>query len=101
MREITIGNKKFPFILSAAAAKEFFRSAEVETSNDPFNTDQAIAMIYRGLKDGSKTQSMFRRFINPVPSQDDLSHLLEITEILELVKDIFPKVEGGSGEKKP
>jgi hypothetical protein len=98
MDYIKIGNKEYPFVITAAVAMDFYAKGEgaegVEASS------MQMDLIYQGLIDGSYRLNWFQRNItNRIPSKKRFLRMLTMTELSNAVNLIFPTPKGQEVEE--
>ena len=93
MKQIKIGEKEYPFRISAAAAKNYFSGGLSPNDDDPMNIGLLLKLVYNGLQDARVGMSFFKKLLNPIPSEKSIGRLMELHEINTVVADIFPKQE--------
>lgn len=91
MDHLEIGNKKYPFIVSANTAKNYFSKGEVATDSMSDGIDMQLDLIYSGLVDGSLNLSWLERNVTKrLPSKKRLGRMVTIAEMNKAVSLIFP-----------
>lgn len=91
MRTIKIGEKEYPFILSAAAAKEYFSGKFEQSEEDKFNLNASVKLVYTGLKDARLLKSWWYNLWNPIPREENLARMLDANQITEAIRSLFPE----------
>lgn len=99
MDYLNIGNKDYPFVISASAAKHYFTKGEDAQASMSAGIDIQLDLIYEGLKDGSLCHSWFQRnFTKRLPSKNKVSRMVTIDEMNKAIALIFPAPEQVEGE---
>jgi hypothetical protein len=99
MDYLNIGNKEYPFVISASAAKHYFTKGEDAQASMSAGIDIQLDLIYEGLKDGSLCHSWFQRnFTKRLPSKNKVSRMVTIDEMNKAIALIFPAPEQVEGE---
>ena len=101
MKILKIANKEYPFIISAASAKEYFTKGEAVNGSMSENIDLQLELIYSGLKDGSLSKTWIQRNITDrLPGKKHIERMVTIDEMNEAISMIFPAVKGEPDSEK-
>jgi|TARA_R110000822_G_scaffold80191_2_gene191261 hypothetical protein len=99
MDYLNIGNKDYPFVISASAAKHYFSKGEDAQASMSAGIDIQLDLIYEGLKDGSLCNSWVQRnFTKRLPSKNKVSRMVTIEQMNKAIALIFPAPEKVEGE---
>ena len=75
MDYLKIGNKEYPFVVSANTAKNYFTKGEVASDSMSDGIDVQLDLIYSGLVDGSLCLSWIERNITKrLPSKSSMKY---------------------------